>query len=255
MQYLVKREHMPEPVLRKSPLTSVVCELRFQPVVGHLEIVGLSKRLEEIGLTSYNREQGMQLQMGPGQLQQREVERHRFATAEGDGTLILDEGIFAFDTASYRGIDHFLETWKAIATAIVETFGVAARNRIGLRYVNEIRLPAPDRVSVEELIKDELVPPWGAQPHLEELSVSLHELRFKQDEGELTFRHGLQREPGADSVYLLDFDHYEQRLTDFDIEEEVKRLRDFNARVYEIFRWSITDESYAAFEPQKRPDA
>ena len=184
---------MTEPVLRKCPLTSVVCELRFQPVAGSLEIVGLSKRLEEIGLTSYNREQGMQLQMGPGQLQQREVERHRFATAEGDETLILDEGIFAFDTASYGGIDRFLEMWKAIAVAITETLGVVARNRIGLRYVNEVRLAAPDRGSVEESIESALVPPWGAQPHLEELSVSLHELRFKQEEGELTFRHGLQK--------------------------------------------------------------
>lgn len=246
---------MPEPVLRKSPLTSVVCELRFQPVGGSLEIVGLSKRLEEIGLTSYNREQGMQLQMGPGQLQQREVERHRFATAEGDETLSLDEGIFAFETASYRGIDRFLETWQDIAEAITETLGVAARNRIGLRYVNEVRLSSPDRGTVEESIESALVPPWGAQPHLEELSVSLHELRFKQEEGELTFRHGLQKVPGAPSVYLLDFDHYEQRLTGFNIEEEVERLRDFNARVYEIFRWSITDESYTAFEPQERSDA
>lgn len=74
--------------------------------------------------------------------------------------------------------------------------------------------------------------------------------------GELAFRHGLQRAaPSAPPIYLLDFDHYEQRLRAFDVADDAERLRRFNTVVNDVFRWSITEEKYHSFKPEERPDA
>ena len=248
---------MPEPVLRNSPLSTVVCEVRFDAAPAEAsQILQLGEHLGEMGLTNYVAEQGLQVQMGPGQLQHTSLQRHRFTDSDGSSALTLDVNTFAYQTALYSGIDDFLEIWEAVAGAVSASLGLQARTRIGLRYINEVPLPNDQRETVEGAVNRELLPPWAAEPHLQALSVSLHELRFVQGEGELAFRHGLQRQGGSASpTYLLDYDYYEQRLRGFEVSNEAERLRRFNATVYDVFRWSITDQQYQAFEPEERPDA
>jgi uncharacterized protein (TIGR04255 family) len=246
---------MPEPILRNAPLTNVVCEVRFDAPPPE-NVLELARRLEPLGLTEYAAEEGFQVAMRPGQIEQRALRRHRFADKEGSSAMTLDVYAFTFETAVYGGVDSFVATWQPVAEAIGEAIGLQARTRIGLRYVNEVPLDGADHDVVARAIKPELLPPWGAQDHLQSLSVSLHELRFVQEEGELAFRHGLQRAaPSAPPIYLLDFDHYEQRLRAFDVVHDAERLRRFNATINDVFRWSITDEKYESFEPEERPDA
>jgi uncharacterized protein (TIGR04255 family) len=242
---------MPEPVLRKAPLTSVVCELRFQEAAADLQLLELSRGVGELGLPAYELEEGMQLALGPGQLGQQNVKRHRFATPDGSATFTLAEDLFSYEESTYLGIDTFLERWEPLASLVAEQLGITARTRLGLRYINQVPLDGDDRSSVAAAVTGDLLPPWGSDPAMEDLTVSLHELRFKQAEGEITFRHGLQRLPRG-AIYLLDFDHYEQRLAPLDVAEEVARLRAFNQRVEGIFRWSITEEKYKSFEPEER---
>lgn len=248
---------MPEPVLRNSPLSNVVCEVRFEvPPPDPSVILRLSQQLETSGLTQYSTEEGIQLAVSPGQVQQIPIKRHRFAASDGSMALSLDLAAFAFETATYAGIDRFLVAWEPVARAVGEALGLRSRTRIGLRYVNEVPLDSDTPDDVGRAINSELLPPWGAHDHLQALSTSLHELRFGQAEGELAFRHGLQRPgAGAPPVYLLDFDHYEQRLRALDVVDDAQRLRRFNATVYDVFRWSITSEKYQTFEPEERPDA
>jgi len=248
---------MPEPVLRKSPLTNVVCEVRFDAsAVGQGQILRLAKALEPAGLTEYAMEEGFQVAVRPGQIEQRPVHRHRFAAPDGSASVTLDLNAFAFETAAYMGVDPFLEAWRPVAQAVGEALGLEARTRIGLRYVNEIALGGGDYDAVRHAVNPDLLPPWGAHAHLETLANSLHELRFTQEEGELAFRHGLQRPPGAaPPVYLLDYDYYEQRLRAFDVNDDADRLRRFNAIVTDVFRWSITEGQYQAFDPEERLDA
>lgn len=245
---------MPEPVLRNAPLTSVVCELRFQGASGPLRAIELVAGFEELGLSQYGREEGLQLQFGPGQLGPQEVERHRFTRPDGSAAFTVAADLFSYEESAYDGIEPFLERWEQGAALVAEALRIEARTRLGLRYVNEVPLAGDDRESVARAVVGELLPPWGSDPSMQELTASLHELRFKQEEGEVTFRHGLQRAPGRAPVYLLDFDHYDQRLTAIDIPAEADRLRGFNKRVEKIFQWSITEESYASFEPEERGD-
>jgi uncharacterized protein (TIGR04255 family) len=248
---------MPEPVLRNSPLSTVVCELRFDaPPLQAAQIVQLGEELSAVGLTAYGAEQGLQIQLGPGQLQPQPMQRHRFADPGGSSAFTLDVNAFTYETAAYGGIDAFLETWETLARAVQPALDLHARTRLGLRYVNDVELSSGDREIVAQSVNEALLPPWGAAEHLQQLAVSLHELRFVQEEGELAFRHGVQRRAQtAPPVYLLDFDHYEQRLRAFDVAGETERLRRFNATVYDVFRWSITEDQYLAFGPEERPDA
>src|SRR4051794_10833098 len=121
---------MPEPVLRKSPLTAVVSEVRFiaSPLVNVVELANL---LKAHGLTEYAAEEGLQLAMRPGQVEQRAVSRHRFATPDGSAAVTVDANTFAYETAVYAGIDAFLERWRPIAEAVGGVLGVEGRTRIG----------------------------------------------------------------------------------------------------------------------------
>jgi uncharacterized protein (TIGR04255 family) len=246
---------MPEPILRNAPLSTVVCEVRFDAAPPE-NVLDLARRLEPLGLTDYSAEEGLQVAMRPGNIQQVSLRRHRFADQAGSSALLLDVHAFTFETAVYGGIDDFLGKWQPLAGAVGEAVGIQARTRVGLRYVNEVPLDGPDHDAVLHAINPDLLPPWSAQQHLQALSVSLHELRFVQDEGELAFRHGLQRAaPTAPPIYLLDFDHYEQRLRAFDVADDAERLRRFNTVINDVFRWSITEEKYQSFEPEDRDDA
>lgn len=245
---------MTEPILRKSPLSTVVCEVRFDaPPTEPGQILTLSGALETEGLTEYGTEEGIQIAVRPGQVQQVPVKRHRFASADGSTAMSLDLNAFAFETAAYAGFDGFLAAWEPVARAVAEALGLQARTRVGLRYINELQLTGDARDAVASAVNADLLPPWGAHEHLAVLSVSLQELRFAQAEGELAFRHGLQRPGGGvPPIYLLDFDHYEQRLRAFDVADDAERLRRFNATVYDVFHWSITREQYEDFEPEER---
>lgn len=75
---------MPKPLLRNTPLSTVVCEVRFDaPPLEH--ILELGKRLEPLGLTQYAAEEGLQVGMRPGQIEQRTVRRSRRWTASSTG--------------------------------------------------------------------------------------------------------------------------------------------------------------------------
>lgn len=255
VQYLVQWTSMPEPILRNAPLSTVVCEVRFDAPPPQ-NVLDLARRLEPLGLTEYVAEEGLQVAMRPGHIEQSALRRHRFSDQAGSSALMLDVHAFTFETALYGGVDAFLAAWEPVAEAVGEAVALQARTRIGLRYVNEVPLSGGDHDAVMAAINHQLLPPWGAQDHLQALSASLHELRFAQAEGELAFRHGLQRgAPSGPPIYLLDFDHYEQRLRAFDVADDAERLRRFNATVTDVFRWSITQDKYQSFEPEERPDA
>ena len=243
---------MPEDRLLRAPLTSVACEVRFEDASPPAAIDFLS-RLEPLGLSEYTPEEGLQVSMGPTQVSQATVRRHRFGDPDGTRALTVDDKTFVYETAVYGGVDDFLAAWQPLAEAVQFVVGFRARTRIGLRYSNQVSLADRDRQTVAKAIEGHLLPPWDTQEHLTNLVASLQELRFDQREGELAFRHGLQYvAPSASPVYLLDYDHYEQRLRQFDPSDEAARLRRFNATIYDVFRWSLTDEQYQAFSPKSR---
>lgn len=244
---------MPETLLSKGPLVNVVCEVRFDAPRRNPDdtMVDLASAMAEVGLTEFANDEAVQMSVGPAGVQQTQFRRHRFSTPDGLRTAVIDKEIFTYETPSYStGIEGFLDAWQLVARALAESDGERPRARIGLRYVNEVRLPGSDFDAVACAVRPELLAPWQGHERLANLSVSLQELRFRQDEGELTVRHGLQRSPTGTAVYILDFDHYEQRLRHFDVDEELVRLRRYNDTVYEIFRWVITDEQYAKFAPE-----
>lgn len=248
---------MPEPLLRKSPITGVICEVRYesQAPLDDSRLLRLQNALEAAELTAYTTEEGLQVTAGVGQLQQTPIRRHRFSSVDDAHALVVDRDVFSFQTVRYAGFEAFLAAWAPVAQSLAEIAGIGVRTRVGLRYVNEIRLPGDELEDVRRAVHSSLLSPWGEHQLMATLSTSLQELRFSQADGELALRHGLQR-PGAGQspTYLLDFDHYDQRLRQFDVHAECDRLRRFNATTYDVFRWAVTDEQYDDFDPEERPD-
>jgi uncharacterized protein (TIGR04255 family) len=193
---------------------------------------------------SYALDQGMNLQIGPGGVTEQPVLRHRFDSGAGWVVAITNEAV-VLEGTSYEDIDDFVTRWTWLQEVVAPVLRLRRVTRLGLRYINQLSLregPAED--ALRWALDQHLLAAWevvGGQP-----VASLTELRTRRDDAFLTLRHGLV----SDGAYLLDFDHYIEEAQDPDIEAVVAHLRGFNDAIADAFRRSVTDEQWAAFEPE-----
>jgi uncharacterized protein (TIGR04255 family) len=238
------------PRLLNGPLRQVACELKFppRPNLADASIEKLSHALDD-HYPAYSVEQGVSVQVGPGGLAQQAVVRHRFVDPDGGWAVVVANDLLSLETTSYEDIDHFLERWAWLQDAVQEIIRLKRVARLGLRYVNQLELPDGRTLDVlRAAIDPRLLAPWevlGVASDAEPVA-SLHEIRVRRGEADLTMRHGLV----SDRVYLLDFDHYREQAQSLAIGDVVSRLREFNEAIAIAFEQSVTTEQWARFEPE-----
>ena len=138
--------------------------------------------------------------------------------------------------------DRYTE-WPVMRDAISAVFTAVAAvaggecERFGVRYVNEIEdaRAGGDPAGLAELLAEPLVATVMAIDR--PLLMSLQELRFADEQGQLVLRHGL-REPG---VYTLDLDYFTERSSPFDPEALVGLAEEYHRRIENVFAWSLQD--------------
>jgi uncharacterized protein (TIGR04255 family) len=86
---------------------------------------------------------------------------HRFASRSRTSSVSFTPDAFSLETTSYRGWSGFRDMAKLVATALKDVAPVDGIQRIGLRYIDEIRVPyAPDEVpDWREWIQADLIAP------------------------------------------------------------------------------------------------
>lgn len=86
---------------------------------------------------------------------------HRFASRSRTASVSFTPDAFSLETTSYRGWREFRDMAKLVATALKDVAPVDGIQRIGLRYIDEIRVPyAPDEVpDWREWIRADLIAP------------------------------------------------------------------------------------------------
>lgn len=242
--------------LQKSPLTEVICQVRFPPILRIAnEDPADFQELVRPQFPRFEREEGYLLQLqfsgasiaGPPAAQNAS-RLYRFRSTDEQTVITLSTDFYALSTTAYTVWEDFSRSLRLAQDAMRRVYQPEFSSRIGLRYVDEL-IPSHLGLStlddVISLIRPELTSmvktdAWEMPAEL------LCQLLLEDGDGKLGLRFGT-KVSSEDSVFVLDFDYYDEIERPFgDIEQ---RCNKFHEIIYDAFRWCINDESLDVFHP------
>jgi uncharacterized protein (TIGR04255 family) len=241
-------------VLARSPLTSVICQVRFNdtPAAGEASTAralleklasladGSPPKMEQITETSVNVSVGPNTV--PAMAHQPTAVGWRIVTGDGLRTVTLMPNWVALESTSYDGWeDDFAPRLANVLAAVQELAEPVFEQRLGLRYINQIT--EPDVHSPEEWKDwlDEHLLGFIAHDEVGPLITYIRQQAILQldDDVRCTLNHGFAPDPerGGALTYLLDFDLFREGLRPFDsngIRETVDTLNTYALRLFQL---------------------
>ena len=256
---------MPAPrfQLDEHQLAQVLCQIRFSPVLRIRQDDAVIAFQEAIRQTypRYAKQQGVALLLTPEGMQQQAVPaaQHRFDDSDGVFTAILSPDFVALETNHYTDIDDFVGRVVALAETVDQDYSPGEIQRVGLRFINELRLSAPDpRSEMREAIIPILLGAAGSDELVDAIAGGQQVLELAGDDSRMLVRHGLHPQGGttvdqlilqsqprpehAEPFYLLDIDAYAERNVRYSVEGIESTLRTFNDDIRSFFAWGVREE-------------
>ena len=250
-------EH-PDVLFQKAPLESVLCQIRFSPVLALLDRTGVAGFQEALRSTYPEMDQDIQTTMAvtpQGSSLQAGVPNWRFSDSAGNWRTSIGVDFVALETSDAPGY-RFEEFWNRLAKvleALDRTVRVVSSRRVGLRKVNVLSHPAV--ASFKDwsgLLRGELLGLSAAPNMPNTLSSDYSEIHFPDESGgTLSIRHGV--EPGDLTRYRLDLDYWTNRVIRLDRPERIEGLLDGYAKsMTSFFHWCLENRLFEFLEPRPR---
>ena len=257
----------PRVVYDKNPLTQVIAELRFPPIlkIGAEDPAPFQDRLRR-DYPLYRRA-GTAADLPPqiaGLIKQLnigsalETPSHAFSTEDGLRTVTLARDSLAVETKAYRTWEDFGSRVNEARTALEEIYQPSFYTRIGLRYVDVIdrRNLGLEGDAWSDLINRKLIGLLAATEITDEVSeiLSVASIRLSHTAGaSVRLQHGIQSKQVAPSdvphsVYVVDADFSTQERSACNNVPSV--LGGFNRVAGNLFRWAITPRLTSALGPR-----
>jgi uncharacterized protein (TIGR04255 family) len=250
--------------LKKHQLAQVLCQIRFSPVLRINQDDAVIPFQEEIrqAYPRYAKQQGMALLITPQGVQQQAAPagQHRFDDSDGVFTAILTPEFVALETNQYADIEDFVRRIVELAAAVEAHYGPAEIQRIGLRFINELRLSSPDpKTEMREAISLTLLGAAGIDELVDAVAATQQILELSgDDDTRMLVRHGLQPHGGTtidplaaqeqlgpqmgQPFYLLDIDAFTERNIRYSVEGIEATLREFNDNIRSFFTWGVNED-------------
>ncbi len=249
----------PEVTLTRAPLSLVVTQFRFAPIIKIEEQSYIASFQEQVRgeYPLFAREQ-INLTLAIGDVPQpvnniRTI--WRMTSIDGTWRLILSQEFVALETTAYLSRADFLERWRRILGAFAANFHGVAGLRYGLRYVN--RIEGRDLVArIPELVRKEAL---GVVSLLPPAGLSLTETVFKVAEGSMLARwgflpanttHDMAIAATSNPSWVLDYDLFVDGIQSgatLGIDDVLRKADEFCHRGYAFFRWMTTPAFLDAF--------
>lgn len=257
------------PPFPNPPLALVVLEIRYPDLpegVGRSAQQHMRETMREwLPLIENITEEQVEVAIGapiPASVQRRTFPR--FVTRDRTTALVVKEGAMALETTTYGGWEeNFRPLIEAVVRAVEEISRPDGVIRIGLRYIDEIRVPVVDEVpgDWQGFIDDHLL----AAANLEFIPASLEPavwqglVQYKTaGDSTLVVRYGPQtgyavnpkgstrrkNPPAAGPFFLLDSDSFwqaEDEVPEFEADFIMKRCDMLHGPTREFFRIAVTD--------------
>jgi uncharacterized protein (TIGR04255 family) len=195
------------------------------------------------------------------------LDRYEFQNKDGTTGIILTSSWLAVQTNSYRRFEDFE---KIVETALVVVDGVVDLTlveRIGLRYVDLIRLG--EKETWADYLQSGLL---GIEPksigitewttnfqaigatELGKLIIRCSQLQhwLPPDLFPTTLRYSVNLRPG-ETVSLLDFDHFTEESTDFSGTSVLATIGELHDQIDRAFRNAVTRQALEKWGNQENP--
>jgi len=247
--------------LERSPIVLAVAQITFPAILSIQTDDKLTAQFQEkirgpYPFLSVGHQVEFSLSLGGIQQQQLPNRSFQFTDSEQRWTVTLSANSIALETRHYTDANEFMERLLTVVAAAKESFELSVQERVGLRYINEIRHPEADTpVAWRPLIRSELLGPL-ADDHIAYHIVSAsQELGIEIPEGRLTLRHGYipqgstvgtkhETKPPDGPFYLLDLDAFDDKAREVDNEVLDRLFRSYNRTIYSLFRWGISERLF-----------
>jgi uncharacterized protein (TIGR04255 family) len=247
--------------LERAQLAQVICQIRFSAVLRIRqddEVIPFQETVRA-DYPRYVRQEGMALLITPGGVQQQPAPMplHRFQDSAGTFTAILAPDFIALETTAFLDVDDFVGRVVRLAEAVAEHYEPAELTRIGLRFINELRLPRDDaNAEMRRAISPTLLGAPGAAELDEPLVGAQQAIELNGDDHKILVRHGLnplggttvdifstqQPQPDPNPFYLVDLDAFTEQSVPYSVEGIEARLRQFNDMIRSFFAWSVRED-------------
>ena len=242
-------------VYEHAPLTSVICQIKFSPILSLTSEVGVAGFQEAIRreYPDLKPESSTNVAMGPrsvGVQQQPPV--WRFRTSDQNWAVGVAVDFVSLEVAQYSDFTEFLSRMMFVIAALELTLHPSPSTRIGLRKVNELQHPDVKHPSDwARQLRPELLGLLAAVGMPAPIDFALSDIRFTDDTNLLAVRHGLH--PERTNTYLLDLDYFTDRPFEIaDGEDLPALLRYFSNGMTSFFHWALAPELLNTFGPKPR---
>lgn len=250
--------------LKAAPLEKALCQVGFpqEPLLEDEKAIRGFREALKPAYPVFQPAAVAASMVGPdGSVQQQPASRiWNFVSVDDSWRIILASNWMALETQHrYSSIDELADRMFGALEALNKHLPPPRRDRFGVRYLNALKAggdvdrllalvnPALHGVAATDVVNHE------------QLWVSVGEMRalFEEDGGQMAFKYGLMP-PGVPTditppfdqrVFLLDFDVFDVRPTEFDPAATIDNLRSFHTWIYRAFRWSLSDAGFSECDP------
>ncbi|WP_058553756.1 TIGR04255 family protein [Thiohalocapsa sp. ML1] len=244
--------------LAKSPLVYVVAQVRIGAVLKMADYVPeIQERMRKAGYSLYRPNEVRELEFGPGGTEARVTRQWAFDRIDRRTGFLVQTGSVAFHTTAYDTHEAFFADLRQGLEIVQDVVGIAASERLGLRYVDAFQAGADHTLAdyLKEGLRGVGLEHIGAhRPR------SFTNLIMETDVGgRLVVRIGLNPEgvlppnlvpqdlvsaqafDANKPVGILDYDHFVEKSEAFSIEGAMDRFNDLHGILSEAFRETVSD--------------
>ena len=134
-----------------------------------------------------------------------------------------------------------------IVSSFIKIFKIKTINRMGLRYINEIKLKNKDFLNWNKYIDNKLLGSLDfATSNKKAIARAMGQIVFKENFGDINFRYGLWNAnyPNEinEKVFILDFDGYSKFPLDTDETNIIKLVEEYNQKIEDLFESVIKED-------------
>ena len=230
-----------------NSLRLVVCQLRF-PVMHRFDEPGALARFQDVVGERYPRsapEQQVTIAGSPAApaAAAAAVQYWRFQGVDDGWSVAIARDFVSLETTAYERYEEFRERLAEVLDATL-ALGVTLRERLGLRYVDEIRHPEAKKPGDwRRFVNEKLLGMVGGGELGDDVIQALQEIRLREEDGTLAIRHGFlgTEVAGGEPFYLLDLDYYDDRPLSLDAGQVLAQLDDYHHAMHNVWETAITD--------------
>jgi uncharacterized protein (TIGR04255 family) len=244
----------PHQVFTRNPLATVICQLKFHPILKVPERVSaFQDRVREffpVYQEAFVKEVSVNLL---GQIELKDDRQFHFQKPDQSCTIVLTTTSLNLEASNHAHKDVLLGDAKVALGALREVCGTIAPLRLGLRYVNiidEIKIAADLQrgTSWNKLISDKFLSVPGGLADIDDTRFAA-EITSKLPEGHMTLRYGLIVDPSdSKTKFKFDIDRYADAGLNMDGVDSL--LARFAEDSYSLFAEVIGEDLRTWMEPK-----